>query len=148
MRSLGVEPVGESCAKKPLRTMSRLCAPAALASAPVGLSAPRPFSLRASLMRHTVARTARWSDAGEGRLREPVQADAAAAGASAHATVAATMHRVRCRAMVGGRTFADDALIRSDPGILPDPLAPPLPTTRRGGCARALRAFRHLRPRW
>ncbi len=72
-------------------------------------------------MRHTVARTARSSDAGEGRLREPAQADAAAAGTSAHATVAATMHRVRCRAMgVGGRTFADDALIRADPRILPD----------------------------
>ena len=72
-------------------------------------------------MRHTVARTARSIDAGEGRLREPVQADAAAAGTSAHATVAATMHRVRCRAMGWGDwTFADDALIRSDPRILPD----------------------------
>ena len=58
---------------------------------------------------------------GEGRLREPAQADAAAAGTSEHATVAATMHRVRCRAMGGGGlTVADDALIRSDPRILPD----------------------------
>ncbi len=44
-----------------------------------------------------------------------------AAGTSEHATVAATMHRVRCRAMGGGDwTFADDALIRLDPRILPD----------------------------
>src|SRR5215212_4604953 len=102
MRSFGVEPVGESCAKKSLRTMSRLCALAAFASAPVDLSAPSPFWLRASLIRQTVARTARSSDAGDGRLREPAQADAVAAGTSEHATVAATMHRVRCRAIAGG----------------------------------------------
>ena len=102
MRSFGVEPVGESCAKKSWRTMSRLCAPAAFASAPVGRSAPSPWSPRASLIRHTVARTARSSDAEEGRLREPAQADAAAAGTSEHATEAATMHRVRCRAMGWG----------------------------------------------
>ena len=71
---------------------------------PVGRSAPSPWSPRASLIRHTVARTARSSDAGEGRLRAPAQADAAAAGTSEHATEAATMHRVRCRAMGGGGT--------------------------------------------
>src|SRR4051812_50211057 len=119
MRCFGVEPVGESCAKKPLRTMSRLCAPAAFASVPVGLSAPSPFWLRASLIRHTVARTARSSDAGEGRLREPVQADAAAAGTSAHATVGATMHRGGGRGMGGGGGASRAAApFAPDPGTL------------------------------
>jgi hypothetical protein len=54
------------------------------------------------LMRQAVARIARSSDAWDGRLRAPAQADAAAAGTSEHATEAATMHRVRCRAMKGG----------------------------------------------
>src|SRR4051812_50120284 len=102
MRCFGVEPVGESCAKKPLRTMSRLCAPAAFASVPVGLSAPSPFWLRASLIRHTVARTARSSDAGEGRLREPGQADAAAAGKSADAPVGAAERKGRGRGLGEG----------------------------------------------
>ena len=122
MRSFGVEPVGESCEKKSLRTMSRLCAAAAFSSdARRSQRAEAVVAARLVDQAHGRADRRVRATLEEGRLRAPAQADAAAAGTSEHATVAATMHRVRCRAMeVGWEDLRGRRPHPLGPRILPD----------------------------
>src|SRR3954452_12415337 len=75
---MGVEPVGETCAKKPLATISRENRAAATDSLWLALSARRPCVARAALMRHSRTLRARGRPSVMGSVAAPGHAVAAA----------------------------------------------------------------------